>query len=220
MNYIIIPARKGSKRIPNKNLLKIKNKTLLELSIEHGKNSKKVNKIFVSSNDNINVKKVCDKQDVNFIKRPEKISSDSSSTELTISHFIDYLKKNNIKLPLNIILLQCTSPMRNIQDIDEAISKFQKGKYDSLFSGYISKDLIWIKNKSYIKPINYSPKKRRREQKMKLQITENGSIYIFKTTGFIKNKCRLFGNIGFYKMTKKNSIQIDNLEDLEILKKL
>ena len=55
---------------------------------------------------------------------------------------------------------------------------------------------------------------------MKETIVENGAIYIFKTKGFKKFKNRLFGNIGLYKMSKRNSVEIDTLEDLKLAKSL
>ena len=55
---------------------------------------------------------------------------------------------------------------------------------------------------------------------MKAQYIENGSIYVFKTKGFLKYNCRLFGNIGIYLMSKKNSFQLDDLEDKKIIEKL
>ena len=55
---------------------------------------------------------------------------------------------------------------------------------------------------------------------MKKQIIENGSIYIFKTDGFMKSKCRLFGKIGFHLMKKEHSFQIDEKEDVKLIKKL
>ena len=55
---------------------------------------------------------------------------------------------------------------------------------------------------------------------MQEQYIENGSIYVFNTKGFVKNKCRLFGKIGIHIMKKKNSYQIDDQEDIEIITKL
>ena len=49
--YCLIPARGGSKRIKNKNLLKIKGKPLINHTIKHALNSKKINKIFVSTDE-------------------------------------------------------------------------------------------------------------------------------------------------------------------------
>ena len=50
------------------------------------------------------------------------------------------------------------------------------------------------------------------------QIIDNASFYIFKTKGFLKYKTRLFGKITDYSMDQKYSIQIDELEDLPIIK--
>ena len=55
---------------------------------------------------------------------------------------------------------------------------------------------------------------------MRGQFIENGSIYIFNLMKFLKYRNRLFGKIGIYLMSKLNSIQIDEKEDLKLLKKL
>jgi CMP-N-acetylneuraminic acid synthetase len=55
---------------------------------------------------------------------------------------------------------------------------------------------------------------------MEEQYVENGSFYIFKTKKFIKHKSRLFENIGIYLMNKINSFQLDDYEDMKILKKI
>ena len=72
--------------------------------------------------------------------------------------------------------------------------------------------------KKKIKPVNYIPKKRLTEQKMRKQYIENGSIYVFRTSGFIKSKCRLFGKWNTFNV-KKNSLQLDDMEDLNLIKK-
>ena len=48
MNVIIIPARAGSLRLKNKNMLKIKDQTLVEKTIIFSKKIKKIDKIIFS----------------------------------------------------------------------------------------------------------------------------------------------------------------------------
>ena len=214
--YCIIPARAGSKRIKNKNLIQIKKKPLLQYSIENALKSKKINKVFVSSDG----KKILDfakKLKVNVLKRSKKISKDNTSTERVIDNFISELKKSN-DLPDYIVLLQPTSPFRNNSDIDNAINLLLKKKLDSLFSGCLNKNLFWIDKKKFPKPLNYNYKKRAMEQSFRGQIMENGSIYVFNTRKY--KGCRLFGKIGYYLMTKTNSIQIDDKEDIQIANKI
>tara|TARA_B110000483_G_C18180792_1_gene536934 strand:- start:1508 stop:2170 length:663 start_codon:yes stop_codon:yes gene_type:complete len=216
--YCLVPARKGSKRIKNKNLILIKNNYLINFTIKTALNTKLIDKVFVSTNDK-RIEKILLKN-VNIIKRPENISRDTSSTEECISHFISYLSTNKIKTPDAIVLLQCTSPYRGKNDINLAIKNFKKNRLDSLFSACRNKNLFWMLNKDKLLPLNYTPSKRLREQEMKEQFIENGSIYIFKTKEFKKHKCRLFGKIGIHVMKKENSFQIDTAEDIKLIKKL
>ena len=69
--YALIPARKGSKSIKNKNLKKIGNKSLIENSIIVAKKSDKIDKTFCST-DNKKILSICSKMGVIGIKRPKK----------------------------------------------------------------------------------------------------------------------------------------------------
>ena len=51
------------------------------------------------------------------------------------------------------------------------------------------------------------------------QYIENGSIYIFNREKFLKQRTRLFGKIGVYKMRKDQSFQVDQKIDIKIIKK-
>ena len=146
--YCLIPARKGSQRIKNKNRIIIKNEYLINHTINNALNTKQIDKIFVSTNDPY-MKRIIPKKVV-IIKRPESISKSSSSTESCIIHFLSYINSNKIKKPDAIILLQCTSPLRKKNDISNAIKSFKGKKFDSLFSAFEDKSLFWIKKKKKI----------------------------------------------------------------------
>ena len=171
----IIPARGGSKGIPLKNLALIDGLTLLEYSINSSHDSKLINKTVVSTDNNL-IAKEAKRLNAEVITRPKKISNDSAKLEPTIKHTLDYLKKQKSYVPDLIVLLQNTSPLRTGKHIDEAIKILQKGKYDSVFSGYFTKSLFWEKTRSSIFPKNYDPENRPRRQNMKNQIIENGAI--------------------------------------------
>ena len=214
--YCIIPARGGSKRIKNKNLVKVKGKPLLEYSIDASLRSKKITQTYVSS-DSEKILNFCKKFEVNTIKRNKNISSDTSTTEETVKDFLIKLKKNN-DVPDYIVLLQPTSPFKDKYDIDKGITYLLDNKLDSLFSGCINKNLFWKIDDKKLKPLNYNYKKRKMEQSFKGQIMENGNFYVFNSKKFKNN--RLFGKIGCYLMNKRNSIQIDDIEDLKIANKI
>ena len=92
--YIIIPARKNSKRIPNKNLIKILNFKLIEYTIHHAKLTKIKTNIFISSDDS-RIKKISEKHKIDFTPRSKKNSQDKSTTESAILETINQNKKKN-----------------------------------------------------------------------------------------------------------------------------
>lgn len=214
--HSIILARGGSKGIKNKNLKHINNKPLVYWSIKKSLDSKMINYTWVSSDS----KKILDYSKKNgalIIKRPKKLSKDQSSSESAWIHGINYIKKKGFKLD-NIVGIQPTSPIRSGKDFDKAIKTFEKDNLDSLFtSTKINDFFVWKKNKNNKFIANYNYKHRKPRQLIHDQYLENGSFFIFKSSKFLKNKCRLFGKIGTFILPKSKSFQIDEKEDLEIL---
>jgi len=221
MNNIIaiIPARGGSKGIPNKNIVDFCGKPLIAWTIEQCIQAKYINDVWVSSDDN-DILHIAKQYGAKIIKRPFDISNDVATSESAWLHAIDYLQQNNI--PLDIILApQVTSPLREPIDINNAISKFVKGNYDSMFSASTTGDLFyWQNSETGIYSVNYDYKNRERRQDIKEQIVENGSFYLFKPEIILKYSNRLGGKIGFSKMEFWKMFEIDNLEDVRMCRAL
>ena len=214
----IIPARKYSKRIKNKNILKINGKMIFDYTFNAAQKSNKISKIIVSTDIEQLLKK--DSKKIFYSKRPRNLCQDNSSTESVISYTVKYYKEIFKKNKTYIVLLQPTSPLRNSKDIDNAIKFYENGGYDSLFSSYKKKIFLWEQSKNKLKPLNYNLKKRLRSQFMKNIVIENGAIFIFSYNGFMINKNRLYGKIGTFVMDSKNSIDIDEKDDLKVFKSL
>ena len=123
-NIIIIPARSGSKRLKNKNLLKLENKTLVERTIIFSQKVKDVDKIIVSSDHEDILKYQKKFKNITFIKRPQKLSSSKSLLIDTVKHLYK-LSKKDFK---NVLILQPTSPFRSISLINNKWKKFIKLK--------------------------------------------------------------------------------------------
>jgi len=213
----IIPARGNSKRIKNKNLKVIKGKSLFDHTLIAARNSKKIERIIVSTDINKLIKKK--KKKIIYVKRPNNLCLDTSKTESAIIHSLNFLKRSLKETCENIILLQPTSPFRNSEDINNAINFFNRNKFDSLFSGYEDKLFLWNSNKQ-LKPINFEYKNRKMGDKMKKVVIENGAIFIFNYKKFMKYRVRMFGKIGCFLMKEKNSIEIDTPFDLMLAKSL
>ena len=216
---VLIPARKGSKRINNKNFISINKKPLMYFTYKEAIKIFDKKNIFVSSNDE-KAKKFSSKYGLQFIERPQNLCKDTSTTEQAILHFI---KKTSLKksfISKNIILLQITSPMRTYKDILGSIQKFNNLNLDSIFSGFKEKGFAWISKKRKLESISFNFKKRKRSQELADIVYENGSIFIFNIKKFLKFKNRICGKFDYYEMNKKVSIDIDEKRDLKILRKL
>lgn len=122
-NVIIIPARGGSKRLKNKNLLQICNLPMFLFVAKEAKKSKYFHEIYVSS-ESKKILELCKKNNIKFIKRPKKLSKDKTEKQDVIVHSIKILRKR-IKLN-DIVSLQPNSPEFNHKDLDKAYQFFKK----------------------------------------------------------------------------------------------
>ena len=130
----IIPARGGSKSIPSKNIQKLGKLPLIAYTIEAAKNSKKVNRIIVST-DNKKIVKIAEKYGVEVpFLRPKKFSRDSSSTLDVVQHAIQSLQKVENYTPDIITILLPTSPFRSPNLIDESIKQLKNTNATSVVS--------------------------------------------------------------------------------------
>ncbi len=215
-----IPARRGSKRIRKKNFIRIKGLPLYKHTLNAAKKSKLISNIIIST-DAKQILREKNEKNIKVIERPKYLCKDDSSTESALLHAFNSKKKLiNSKDKIFIVLLQPTSPLRNAKDIDNSIKYFKKKKFDTMFSGYEKKILIWKKIGPKVSPLNYSMKIRKRGQNTKKIIIENGAIFIFPLNKFLKLKNRLFKKIGFFPMCQKNSFELDTNEDLKTLKSI
>ena len=215
----LIPARKGSKSIKNKNLYKISGKPLLYYTILAAKKSKIFDQIFVSS-DSKEILDYSKKQNINTIIRPKKYSNDFSSANDVVKHFInknDKLKKDDI-----IVYLQPTSPFRNHIDIKKSIKLFIKNNLKSLVS--VKKTDVCIYktlfiNKKYLKPFFDEKKMTISRQKVPISYEVNGAIYIFKVRNFLKKKRFPVENSIPFIMKGLKNLDLDEYKDLILLKR-
>jgi len=214
----IIPARSGSKGLKNKNTLKLKKKTLVQLSIEQAKKSKYIDYICVST-DSENIKKIAIKQKVWCEKlRPKKISGDKSKLHHAIKFIIDNIKF----IPDIIIELHPTHPFRSTKLIDQAIKTFLKKKLQSLISILEIKntahpDFVINLKKNFIK-YKKSPTKFNRHYLLK-RYQSSGIILMSTLNSFLKHKSMVGKNCyGFIVKNEIEKIDINSPIDFEFTK--
>lgn len=130
-NIIFIPARTGSTRVPNKNIQKIGEETLLSRKIKNCLKAK-IGEVIVSTN-SAKIKKYSEKLGAKCLfLRPKIYSTSKASTISAILHYLRYLKKNNKSIPDSITLCPATNPFLKSENINLGYKKFVKSKFNSL----------------------------------------------------------------------------------------
>ena len=210
----LIPARGGSKGIPDKNIKSFCNKPLIAWTIEQALATESIDDVVVTS-DSPAILEIAEHYGANTILRPGSISGDTATTESAIIHALGELDT----FIDTVVLLQATSPLRKTDDLEKAITTFFSSNYDSLFSGAILEDfLIWkINSDKKLESLNYNHLDRGRRQDREVEYVENGSLYIFEPGLIKENNNRLGSSIGIYLMDFWQSYEIDAPEDWDLL---
>lgn len=161
----IIPARGGSKRLYGKNIKILCGKPMIAYTIQEAKKSRYIDEVFVTTEDD-EIASVSKMYGAKIIKRPDKLATDLATTESVIEHAKKYLGYDML-----VVLLQSTSPLRTVEDIDKCIKLYLSNAVDSVVSVcnklgheymvngaiYVFKDEIWTDNMAlYLMPKNKS----------------------------------------------------------------
>jgi CMP-N,N'-diacetyllegionaminic acid synthase len=212
----IIPARAGSKGVPDKNIKDINEKPLIAWTLIEAQKSKIIDKIIVST-DSSHYASLCKNfgVDVPFI-RPSNISNDKTSSEEVVIHAIKWLETKNNYTSDYILLLQPTSPLRTLSDIDLAINIAYEKNADSV----VSVEKV-IKHPHYMRRINkdgllenYTNRRLTniRRQDLDEVFVLNGAIFLVKTEVILNGSW--YGNECYpIIMPQERSIEIDSQFD-------
>tara|TARA_Y100000816_G_C26098612_1_gene581830 strand:- start:243 stop:941 length:699 start_codon:yes stop_codon:yes gene_type:complete len=222
----IIPARSGSKSIKNKNLKKIKGKSLLERSIEFAKKIDLVDKIIVSTDSKkyqyLSIKYGAE---CPFL-RPKILSRDISKDIDLFIHCLNWLKKHQNYIPDIVINLRPTYPFRKKKDFTNAIKKIIKEKkiesIKSICEIPFPLDKSWkIKKNSFLQ--NAINKKSKKEfwnlprQNLTKYYVQNGNIDIVRGKVIMEKK-KMSGT-KIYPIIQDHFYDIDTKMDLVRLNK-
>jgi len=209
--YCIIPARAGSKRLSNKNIIDFFGKPLIAWTIEAALKSEFIDVVYVST-DCEHIADIAKSFGASVPQlRPHHLGTDTANLFDVIKYQLEKLKN----LPDYILLLQPTSPLRKTEDIDAAINLLKN--YDSVVSLSRSpKPSSWSKvlnSELDLSPFSASVSIKKQSQQQEYFI--NGAIYIASTDRFLKEETFFLSSkaVG-YEMPINRSIDIDTKMDL------
>ena len=224
INLIIIPARSGSKGIKNKNIKRLNKKELIKYTLDSCKNINIPNKFIIVSSDNKFINKIAEEYGFyhNYV-RPKSLAKDSSKIQDAVLHVSSWVEKKFNKKVENIILLQPTSPLRKIIDIEKSFKHFKRLNLDSLVSVtpviQSMYDIGEIRNNK-LKKIIKDNKIFQRQQEKKSFYFIDGSIYIASLNFIKRNKSFLNKDSYPFVLKRKYSIDIDDNEDFSVAEKI
>ncbi|MCJ8161552.1 acylneuraminate cytidylyltransferase family protein [Acinetobacter zhairhuonensis] len=209
----LIPARGGSKRLPRKNTKLLCGKPLISWSIEVALASIYIDHVVVSTDD-LEIKQIAEQYgaDVPFL-RPDALSNDHASSFDVIKHAIEKLdikKENHL-----IVLLQPTSPLRLVTELDAALDFFIAKNAKGIVSvSETEHSPLW----SNIMPDNSSlaefirPEvEGKRSQDLPKFYRLNGSIYIYEVLSLLENDKIFFdSDVYGFQTEKATAVDIDS----------
>jgi N-acylneuraminate cytidylyltransferase len=205
----IIPARGGSKRLPNKNILYLGALPMIAHSILFAKNNSSIiDEVYVSTDDQ-SIKTIALQYGAKVIDRPKNLSGDLEPTVTSLKHVLMTIHEN----VENVVLLQPTNPLRPSNLLIEAFTIFQNSNLDSMFtvSRNYNKFGKILHNKFL--PFNYTIGQR--SQDLDPIYFENGLLYITKAK-LILNEIIISENAFPFEVNHVYSgVDIDTQEDFD-----
>lgn len=217
----VIPARAGSKRLPNKNILELEGKPLIAWSIEAAKMSKYVTDIVVST-DGSKIAEVARDfgASVPFF-RPEELSSDTASSVDAVKHCIEFYKNQLDKSYDYVLLLQPTSPFRLADDIDKAVELLRLKQADAVVSMCeCEHSPLWanrLPEDASLDDFDKEEFKGLRSQDLPKYYRYNGAIYLTSVKRFLEEKSFNFKTKSYaYIMPQERSVDIDTALDFKL----
>lgn len=209
----LIPARSGSKGLPNKNMLFLDGKPMIfhtiDAALESGCFSKE--DIYVSTDSEI-YKEICETKGINVILRPKELSTDSTTSFEVSKNFLESFEGDRI-----FVLLQVTSPLRNGDNIREAMDMYLQGDCENLVSfSKVEKSpkfFSTIDEEGFAKDICGVDRGYRRQNNKEAFFAPNGAIYITSKDVYLKNETYFTKKTKAYVMKKEDSIDVDDRLD-------
>jgi len=177
----IIPARGGSKRLPQKNIKLLADIPLLAHSIVYAKkNNQIIDEIYVSTDDK-EIKQIALEYGAKVIDRPKSLSGDLEPTVTALKHVLGSVE-GDVE---NVVLLQPTNPLRPENLLKEAFDLYLKGNHNSLFTVSRNHQKFGKINEGKFVPFNYEIGQR--SQDLEPLFFENGLLYITKSEKILDN---------------------------------
>lgn len=205
----VIPARAGSKGIPNKNIRIIGGRPLVYYSINNALKSKYITNVIITT-DSDPVRIIAKQLGVETKWRDSRLCEDDVTLDSVIYDAIPKNEKWDY-----IVTMQPTSPTLKAETLDNAIEYAMNNDLDTLISAINTPHLSW-REEDGIKIPNY--KERLNRQYLPANYVETGAFIISKAN-VVTEKTRIGQKVDVYEVSEQESQDVDNFNDLHSVEK-
>ncbi len=218
-NYAFIFARGGSKGLPGKNIKPLAGKPLLQYSIDTALACPSIEKVFVSTDD-IQIAEVARSGGAIVIERPDELANDTSPEWLSWRHAVTWVQEN-YGLFDRFISLPATSPLRSVEDVENAIRKLTVVDADICISVTPASrspyfNMVKQTDSGLVELVNQPSDEVTRRQDAPNVFDITTVVYV-TTPAFVLNQYGIFsGNVTSIEIPKERAVDIDDIYDFKL----
>lgn len=216
----VVPARMGSKGVPNKNLASVGGKPLIAWTLEAARRSRILDRVIVTT-DNEAIAATARRHgaEVPFLRPPE-LARDDTPGVVPIVHALQWLAERENYQPDLVLCLQPTSPLRTAEDIVAAVRLLVSRDADSVVSVTASeRPLQWLKvvdSEGLLRDALPGLPAVASRQDATPVFALNGAIYLARRERFLRREGWYGDRTYGYVMPRERSLDVDTPWDLRV----
>lgn len=214
----VIPARGGSKGLPGKNIVKIAGRPLLDWTVRAAHGAVCIDRTVVSTDDE-DIAAVARALgcEVPFL-RPPALATDTAATVDVVLHALQALPGYDV-----VVVLQPTSPLRTVSDIEQACAVWQsRGAATCASVAPVEQSPYWmfrLDERNCLKPVLETPTGVSRRQDLPEVFALNGAVYVADAAWLQAHRRLVDADTVAYVMPAQRSLDIDTAADLQAFEK-
>jgi len=214
-----IPARTGSKGIPNKNFLPLAGKPLYVWSVDAAAESEYVDRIVVSIDNPAIIDPVrqTNGKPVFIHERKPEHATDEAQIESGMIDCLKWLRDRDGYEPDFVVLLQPTSPFRPPGIVDDCLKRLIACRADSVLTGCFANALTWKLEDEWVPGYSLTERLRRQDA---FTVLETGSVFVTRRHVLVETGCRCGGKVEMMLTDSKYRFEIDEPFDLWLVEKV
>ncbi|XOV79200.1 MAG: cytidylyltransferase domain-containing protein [Aestuariibacter sp.] len=217
--HAFIFARGGSKGLPGKNIKPLCGKPMICYAIEVAKQSSQISAVYVST-DSLEIAKIAADAGAKVIMRPNELAQDKSPEWMAWRHAINWVIENDGAFEL-FVSLPVTSPLRELQDVENALEKFHEGQGDVCISVTEAArspyfNMVKIQENGLTELVIDGGQKLNRRQDVPVVYDITTVAYV-TTPQFVLKEGHLFaGKVVSIEVPKHRAVDIDDIYDFKL----